>query len=886
MKNRISLMLLSFLFVCTTKAATIYVNVHNVNGNLVQNAYVKLYDSNWNLISSHYTDASGIATFALLDYGTYNYEVYYQGDTQEFWGDGENINLQNPTLSVNFTRFWPYRYSYQTPPSNVFTGDNETFKITVRNNVSFSRNVKVELWVDRDKSSTWDFHQLSNAQSISSNGTKTFTFNYTPETPGTYYWKMYVWTYNDGSNAYLPTDSYFWSNAFTAKNRTGALTVYVKNVSGSYVENAKVKLYNNSGNSIETIKTNSAGEASFNNLNYGTYSYEVFYQGDANEFWGDKEGLDLKSSSLTSNFTRFWPYRYGYQTPSSIVNANDELTYSVKVKNKVSFSRNVKVELWIDSNKSSPWDYHKLSDAQSISSNGTKTFTFNYTPETPGTYYWKMYVWTYNDGSQAYIPTDSYYWSNAFDVISYNLPIKNGAFCYHVYSNYLEVPASGDTIDGNVFIHNLKTGETKNITYDLGIANSMNPDFNSRGSEIVFMAIPQNKEGETTYNTDKNYTERLRKNLEIYIYNFATKTLTRLTNNDIPDEDPKFSPNGQYIIFKQNDIIKEMDISSNIIYTLTDNGTQINGSMPYLTTNGKKILYAKGSGSNSDIYIIDSAGTNNKALYAEQDIDEYYPIVKDASSFLYTRWVSSTNKNDQIYLGDFYGNSKSLPINDQQNNYSDPAPVGSDYLLFSSTRNKTRTDYDIYLGQISTNAIWSFNELDSNQHLNDLGSCYSPLLRNIFIKFKSNPLSGGTITGDSCYAPGETAELKATPNTGYSFIGWTENGNKVSSYSDYNFEVNGNRTLVANFESSTGVKNLTSEKGLLIYPNPTNGVFTVKGEKLQIIYILDANGTIIKHLYITDKQHIIVDMRNLQKGIYFVRVISNDKIFTKKVIYK
>ena len=181
MKNSISLTLLSFLIICTTRAATIYVNVHNVNGNLVKNAYVKLYDNNWNLINSSYTNASGTATFALLDYGTYNYEVYYQGDTLEFWGDVENVNLQSPTLLVNFTRFWPYRYSYQTPPSSIYTGDNVTFKITVRNNVSFSRNVKVELWVDRDKSSTGDYHKMSDAQSISSGGTKKFTFNYIKE---------------------------------------------------------------------------------------------------------------------------------------------------------------------------------------------------------------------------------------------------------------------------------------------------------------------------------------------------------------------------------------------------------------------------------------------------------------------------------------------------------------------------------------------------------------------------------------------------------------------------------------------------------------------------------------------------------------------------------
>lgn len=65
----ILLILFSFRY---ANSATIYINVHNVNGNLVSNAYIKLYDSNWNQLATEYTNASGMATFALLDYGTYN----------------------------------------------------------------------------------------------------------------------------------------------------------------------------------------------------------------------------------------------------------------------------------------------------------------------------------------------------------------------------------------------------------------------------------------------------------------------------------------------------------------------------------------------------------------------------------------------------------------------------------------------------------------------------------------------------------------------------------------------------------------------------------------------------------------------------------------------
>ena len=255
MKKLVLLLLILFCFKYA-HSATIYINVHNVNGNLVSNAYIRLYDSNWNQITTGYTNASGMATFALLDYGTYNYEVYYTGESQEFWGSDESFNLGSPTITRNFTRYWPYKYSEVLPSSSYIVGQQVTFNFTVRNNVSLARNVKVELFVDRSRSSSWDFNQESSVQSIPSNNTRTFTFNFTPSSSGTYYWKMRIWSYSDGSSSYIVTDSYNWQTAFTAN--FGSLDVYVRNVNGSYIQNAFVDLYNDS----KTDYTDATGKLS------------------------------------------------------------------------------------------------------------------------------------------------------------------------------------------------------------------------------------------------------------------------------------------------------------------------------------------------------------------------------------------------------------------------------------------------------------------------------------------------------------------------------------------------------------------------------------------------------------------------------------------------
>ena len=49
---------------------------------------------------------------------------------------------------------------------------------------------------------------------------------------------------------------------------------------------------------------------------------------------------------------------------------------------------------------------------------------------------------------------------------------------------------------------------------------------------------------------------------------------------------------------------------------------------------------------------------------------------------------------------------------------------------------------------------------------------------------------------------GETCVLTATPNTGYHFVNWTENGTVVSSEASYGFTVTADRNLVANFQDT------------------------------------------------------------------------------------
>jgi hypothetical protein len=73
------------------------------------------------------------------------------------------------------------------------------------------------------------------------------------------------------------------------------------------------------------------------------------------------------------------------------------------------------------------------------------------------------------------------------------------------------------------------------------------------------------------------------------------------------------------------------------------------------------------------------------------------------------------------------------------------------------------------------------------------------LPENYAISVSVNPEEGGTVEGAGEYQEGQTCTLVATPNEGYVFSNWTEDGTEVSANSSYAFSVTYDRDLIANF---------------------------------------------------------------------------------------
>ncbi len=111
------------------------------------------------------------------------------------------------------------------------------------------------------------------------------------------------------------------------------------------------------------------------------------------------------------------------------------------------------------------------------------------------------------------------------------------------------------------------------------------------------------------------------------------------------------------------------------------------------------------------------------------------------------------------------------------------------------------------LGYIFTNWTESGTVVSTNQSYQFTITGNRTLVANFAagtsytVSLSSNPLLGGVTTGAGTFNSGSYVTVSATPNTGYVFTNWTENGIEVSTDVSYQFTITANRILVANFAS-------------------------------------------------------------------------------------
>jgi hypothetical protein len=106
-----------------------------------------------------------------------------------------------------------------------------------------------------------------------------------------------------------------------------------------------------------------------------------------------------------------------------------------------------------------------------------------------------------------------------------------------------------------------------------------------------------------------------------------------------------------------------------------------------------------------------------------------------------------------------------------------------------------------YAGQTIQICISSSNDSTyyTTFRIDDVSVLATVPTQNYTITVSASPSAGGTVGGGGTFASGSSRTVTAAPNSGYTFADWTENGSIVSYSSSYNFTLNANRNLVANF---------------------------------------------------------------------------------------
>lgn len=97
---------------------------------------------------------------------------------------------------------------------------------------------------------------------------------------------------------------------------------------------------------------------------------------------------------------------------------------------------------------------------------------------------------------------------------------------------------------------------------------------------------------------------------------------------------------------------------------------------------------------------------------------------------------------------------------------------------------------------VSTDSIYTFTA-SSNRNIIGNFSLLPPIQYTLTLS--TNISEAGTVTGGGSFIKDSSATLVATPNIGYTFLNWTENGAIISTHPQSNISISCNRKITANF---------------------------------------------------------------------------------------
>jgi hypothetical protein len=170
---------------------------------------------------------------------------------------------------------------------------------------------------------------------------------------------------------------------------------------------------------------------------------------------------------------------------------------------------------------------------------------------------------------------------------------------------------------------------------------------------------------------------------------------------------------------------------------------------------------------------------------------------------------------------------------------------------------------------------------------------YDPNASTNFVKVDIFPALGGIVTGQGYYAENEIVRLLATPNSGFTFLNWTDTlGQTLSTNTSFQFTMpDKERRILANFKATeVNIPEIHADEKILIYPNPANDQVYLnfknyRGDAQIKVFNITGNVIISESINIyTDDYRLRLPLTGMKPGIYFVSIKTGDQVSNLKLI--
>lgn len=287
----------------------------------------------------------------------------------------------------------------------------------------------------------------------------------------------------------------------------------------------------------------------------------------------------------------------------------------------------------------------------------------------------------------------------------------SGTLFFHRYSDY-------GSWDATMWSLDLQSGAFKQINQNwTTVLSPINAHVSNDGQYLTFMGSAAGLpdiDGKTQYDWD------------VFISHWEGSQWSDPINltggNGKRDEDPKFSPDGKTIVYKEDGILATVASTGGIKTYLSIGEPE--SSMPYYRTNGTDILFER----QGKIYL--------KTVTGDQLMDpgtggesSYYPIGVDNERFLFSRVQDS--KHDGIRWGYYDGRpSTDLFFNNDTWDSSDSYPYQDAqdfFFLVSGDVNIPKGGYNLVIADLKGKKVVNIDDIygEINSHFEELGPAWT-----------------------------------------------------------------------------------------------------------------------------------------------------------------